>query len=83
MGAASAVTVAGEMGVGLQVVWQPEWPCSDGCPDDAPFVAGWPDLFSDPPLRLADTFPGWTPNWDSEGSGGSLSHCCSDTVKAE
>ena len=60
------------MGLGLQVVWQPEWPCKD-CTDDAPFVASWQDLFAEPQLRLADTFPGWTPNWDSEGTGESWS----------
>ena len=60
------------MGLGLQVVWQPEWPCQ-GCQDDAPFVASWQDLFAEPQLRLADTFPGWTLNWDSEGSGGGCS----------
>ena len=64
--AASAVTVAQEMGLGLQVVWQPEWPCR-GCQDDAPFVASWPDLFAEPQLRLVDTFPGWTLNWGLRG----------------
>ena len=70
--AASALTVAAEFGVGVVVVWQPEWPCPACGPSAAPFVAAWEDLFAGPALRLADAFPGWTPDWDVVGAGEAL-----------
>lgn len=55
--------------MGIQVVWQPEWPCPACGPDVSAFVAGWDDLFAAPPLRLAADFPGWTPEWGTQGIG--------------
>ena len=45
--------------MGIQVIWEPEWPCTTCDEDYMPFVASWPDLFSEPQLRLTSTFPGW------------------------
>ena len=55
--AASAVVMAKEYGVGLKVIWRLEEGCGDACGNPG-FNSSWPDLFSEPKLRLVDNFPG-------------------------
>ena len=55
--------------MGIQVVWQAEWPCPTCGPLDAAFVAAWEDLYEAPQLRLAASFPGWQPHWGTQGTG--------------
>lgn len=57
-GAASAVVVARESGIGLKVIWREEVECGIDCGNAPPFNSTWPDLFSYPKLRLAPNFPG-------------------------
>ena len=49
--------MAKEYGVGLKVIWRLEDGCGDACGNPG-FNSTWPDLFSEPKLRLADNFPG-------------------------
>jgi hypothetical protein len=55
--AASAVVIAKEYGAALKVIWREEDGCGDDCGNPG-FNSTWPDLFSEPKLRLADNFPG-------------------------
>ena len=55
--AASAIVMAKEFGVGLKIIWRLEEGCGDSCGNPG-FNSTWPDLFSEPKLRLADNFPG-------------------------
>lgn len=56
---ASAVVIAKEYGAALKVIWREEDGCGDDCGNPG-FNSTWPDLFSEPKLRLADNFPGST-----------------------
>jgi len=56
---ASAVVMAKEYGAALKVIWREEQSCGEDCGNPG-FNSTWPDLFSEPKLRLADNFPGST-----------------------